>query len=46
MIAARSKARGLTPEEYMAGNLLKLEVTAEDVADAFVHLALEKRLPA
>ncbi|TNJ37988.1 bifunctional aldolase/short-chain dehydrogenase [Prosthecochloris vibrioformis] len=43
MIAARSKARGLTPEEYMAGNLLKLEVTAEDVADAFVHLALEKK---
>ena len=43
MIASRSKARGLSAREYMAGNLLKLEVTAEDVADAFVHLALEKK---
>lgn len=43
MIEERSKARGLTPEEYMAGNLLQLEVTAEDVAEAFVHLALEKK---
>ncbi len=43
MIASRSKARGLSREEYMAGNLLKLEVTAEDVAEAFVHLALEKK---
>ncbi|MCW8797622.1 MAG: bifunctional aldolase/short-chain dehydrogenase [Prosthecochloris sp.] len=43
MIAKRSKARGLSPEEYMAGNLLKLEVTAEDVAQAFVHLALEQK---
>ncbi len=43
MISSRSRARGLTPEEYMAGNLLKLEVTAEDVAEAFVHLALEKK---
>ncbi len=43
MISSRSKARGLSTREYMAGNLLKLEVTAEDVADAFVHLALEKK---
>lgn len=43
MIKARSTARGLSEQEYMAGNLLKLEVTAEDVAEAFVHLALEKR---
>jgi len=43
MIAARSTARGLSASEYMAGNLLKLEVTAEDVADAFIHLALEKK---
>ena len=43
MIASRSKARGLSQEEYMAGNLLKLEVTAEDVAEAFVHLALERK---
>ena len=33
----------LHEKEYMAGNLLQLEVTAEDVAEAFVHLALEIR---
>jgi len=43
MIKARSTARGLSEKEYMAGNLLGLEVTAEDVADAFVHLALESK---
>jgi rhamnose utilization protein RhaD (predicted bifunctional aldolase and dehydrogenase)/NAD(P)-dependent dehydrogenase (short-subunit alcohol dehydrogenase family) len=43
MIKARSSARGLSEKEYMAGNLLQLEVTAEDVAEAFVHLALEIR---
>lgn len=43
MIKARSAARGLSEREYMAGNLLSLEVTAEDVADAFVHLALETK---
>ncbi|QNT70468.1 bifunctional aldolase/short-chain dehydrogenase [Defluviicoccus vanus] len=36
----RAKARGVSVEEYMAGNLLGLEVTVEDVARAFVHLAL------
>lgn len=35
----RAGARGVTPEEYMRGNLLGREVTAEDVAAAFVHLA-------
>jgi rhamnose utilization protein RhaD (predicted bifunctional aldolase and dehydrogenase)/NAD(P)-dependent dehydrogenase (short-subunit alcohol dehydrogenase family) len=40
MIAARSKARGLSEHDYMAGNLLGAEVTAEDVAQAFVSLAL------
>jgi len=43
MIKARSTARGLSEKEYMSGNLLNLEVTAEDVADAFVHLALETK---
>ncbi|MEO9819125.1 MAG: bifunctional aldolase/short-chain dehydrogenase [Paracoccaceae bacterium] len=38
-VAARSEARGVTPEDYMRGNLLKREVMASDVADAFVHLA-------
>jgi rhamnose utilization protein RhaD (predicted bifunctional aldolase and dehydrogenase)/NAD(P)-dependent dehydrogenase (short-subunit alcohol dehydrogenase family) len=40
MIAARAKARGVGEREYMAGNLLGREVTAEDVAQAFLHHAL------
>jgi rhamnose utilization protein RhaD (predicted bifunctional aldolase and dehydrogenase)/NAD(P)-dependent dehydrogenase (short-subunit alcohol dehydrogenase family) len=40
MIASRSTARGLSEKDYMSGNLLGREVTAEDVAQAFVHQAL------
>ena len=40
MIAGRSKARGLSEADYLGGNLLGLEVTAEDVAQAFLHHAL------
>jgi len=40
MIAKRSSARGITEEDYMAGNLLKREVTAQDVAQAFLSHAL------
>jgi NAD(P)-dependent dehydrogenase (short-subunit alcohol dehydrogenase family) len=40
MIASRSKARGLTEKDYMSGNLLNREVTADDVAQAFLHHAL------
>nr|WP_108398975.1 bifunctional aldolase/short-chain dehydrogenase [Devosia submarina] len=43
MISNRSSARGLSEKDYMAGNLLGLEVTAEDVAQAFVHQALAER---
>jgi NAD(P)-dependent dehydrogenase (short-subunit alcohol dehydrogenase family) len=39
MVADRSKARGVSEANYMAGNLLGREVTAEDVAQAFVDLA-------
>jgi rhamnose utilization protein RhaD (predicted bifunctional aldolase and dehydrogenase)/NAD(P)-dependent dehydrogenase (short-subunit alcohol dehydrogenase family) len=39
MVAQRSKARGVTEADYMAGNLLGREVTAQDVAQAFVALA-------
>ena len=39
MVAARSKARGVSEETYMSGNLLGREVTGKDVADAFVYLA-------
>src|SRR6185369_745187 len=40
MIASRAKARGLSEQDYMSGNLLVREVTAEDVAQAFLHQAL------
>lgn len=46
MIAQRSAARGLSEAEYMGGNLLKQEVTAEDVAQAFVSLALATKTTA
>jgi NAD(P)-dependent dehydrogenase (short-subunit alcohol dehydrogenase family) len=46
MIAKRSAARGLTEAEYMGGNLLKQEVTAADVAQAFVSLALATKTTA
>jgi rhamnose utilization protein RhaD (predicted bifunctional aldolase and dehydrogenase)/NAD(P)-dependent dehydrogenase (short-subunit alcohol dehydrogenase family) len=40
MIAQRSTARGLSEKDYMSGNLLGREVTAEDVAQAFLAQAL------
>jgi len=43
MIKQRARARGLTEHEYLAGNLLGREVLAEDVADAFVNLALARK---
>ena len=43
MIANRSKARGLSEKDYMSGNLLGLEVSAEHVAQAFLHHALADR---
>jgi NAD(P)-dependent dehydrogenase (short-subunit alcohol dehydrogenase family) len=39
MVAQRALARGVSEAGYMGGNLLKREVTAEDVAQAFVALA-------
>ncbi|MEP6564616.1 MAG: bifunctional aldolase/short-chain dehydrogenase, partial [Mesorhizobium sp.] len=46
MIASRSGARGVSEKEYMSGNLLGQEVTAEDVAQAFLHQALADRTTA
>ena len=46
LIASRSKARGLTEKDYMSGNLLGREVAAEDVAQAFLHQALELKTTA
>ena len=40
LVAARAKARGIDEERYMTGNLLGREVTAEDVAQAFLHHAV------
>ena len=46
-ILARAKARGLSVEDYLrGGNLLKREVKAEDVAQAFVDLALARKTTA
>jgi NAD(P)-dependent dehydrogenase (short-subunit alcohol dehydrogenase family) len=46
MIASRSGARGVSEKEYMSGNLLGQEVTADDVAQAFLHQALAERTTA
>ncbi|MFI5014888.1 MAG: bifunctional aldolase/short-chain dehydrogenase [Hyphomicrobiales bacterium] len=43
MIAERAEARGVSEADYMAGNLLREEVTAQDVADAFVAQALMQK---
>ena len=43
MIKSRAKAREVTTDEYMKGNLLLNEVKAEDVAKAFFHLAVSKK---
>ena len=40
MVRERAAARGLEPDEYFRSNLLQREVTAEDVAEAFLALAL------
>ncbi len=46
MIAARATARGVSQAEYLAGNLLRREVTAQDVALAFLHQALAQKTTA
>ncbi|HEY1879075.1 MAG TPA: bifunctional aldolase/short-chain dehydrogenase [Caulobacteraceae bacterium] len=43
MISARAQARGVNEATYMAGNLLGVEVTAGDVAQAFVFAALMEK---
>lgn len=40
MIRSRAKARGVSEADYMGGNLLRREVAAEDVAQAFLHHAV------
>ena len=43
MIKQRAKAREVTTDQYMSGNLLLSEVKADDVAKAFYHLAISKK---
>ena len=43
MIRERSRARGMSEQEYMGGNLLQREVQAHDVAEAFLALALAQK---
>jgi rhamnose utilization protein RhaD (predicted bifunctional aldolase and dehydrogenase)/NAD(P)-dependent dehydrogenase (short-subunit alcohol dehydrogenase family) len=38
-IAARARSRGLATDDYYRANLLGKEVSADDVADAFLYLA-------
>ncbi|MEN0002307.1 MAG: SDR family oxidoreductase [Pseudomonadota bacterium] len=45
-ITSRAKARGVSEADYMAGNLLRKEVEARHVADAFVALAKAERTTA
>lgn len=46
LIRERARARGVSEQDYMSGNLLHCEVTADDVAQAFVHLALSAKTTA
>ena len=46
MVAQRSKARGVSPQEYMRGNLVHREVLAEDVAAALSISPRPGRAPA
>ena len=43
MIKSRARAREVTTDDYMKGNLLLNEVKAEDVAKAFFHLSISKK---
>ena len=45
-VAERAKARGIDEETYMAGNLIRREVEAKHVAQAFVSLARSERTTA
>jgi rhamnose utilization protein RhaD (predicted bifunctional aldolase and dehydrogenase)/NAD(P)-dependent dehydrogenase (short-subunit alcohol dehydrogenase family) len=39
VLESRARARGVSVDDYFRANLLAREVTADDVADAFVYLA-------
>ena len=41
LVAERARAHAISEQDYLKGNLLGREVTADDVAQAFLHQALE-----
>ncbi|MFL6798494.1 MAG: bifunctional aldolase/short-chain dehydrogenase [Xanthobacteraceae bacterium] len=41
LITERAQARGVSEADYLRGNLLRREVTADDVAQAFLHQAMQ-----
>ncbi|MEE8397242.1 MAG: bifunctional aldolase/short-chain dehydrogenase [bacterium] len=43
VLQQRAAARGLSVDQYLSGNLLGQAVRPQDVAQAFVHLALSQR---
>ena len=43
LLSKRAKARGVSVAEYLGGNLIGEEVYAEDVAQAFLHLAKARK---
>lgn len=46
LVASRARSRGIDEEAYFKDNLLRREVAAADVAQAFVHLALANKTTA
>jgi rhamnose utilization protein RhaD (predicted bifunctional aldolase and dehydrogenase)/NAD(P)-dependent dehydrogenase (short-subunit alcohol dehydrogenase family) len=46
VLESRARARGVSVEEYLSGNLLRKAVLPEDVARAFLHLALSEKTTA
>lgn len=46
VLEARARARDLSVDEYFKSNLLRQEVRARDVAEAFLHLALCRKTSA
>lgn len=43
LLERRAEARGISVDQYLEGNLLEREVLAEDVAQAFLNLALARK---
>ena len=46
MVEHRARQRGVSTQEYLSGNLLQREVKSDDVAQAFLHLALADKTTA